>query len=606
MMRNFRIKVLYLFVIVVFTIMGLRLLHLQVFDSRYKRESASNVMRYEILYPQRGEVFDRNGEYIVQSKESYDLIAIPIDVEAFDTLRMSTLIGVSKEKLVTEFNRAVRYSRRKPSVIIKQLTKEEKLRFDELNVPGFYTVYRTIRSYPQKIAGNLFGYVGEVNDRIIRNNSYYRSGDYIGMSGIEGAYESILRGTKGVKISMVDVHGVSKGSYADGVYDTLPEPGTSIICSIDADLQKFGEELLEGKIGSIVAIEPSTGEILMMVNTPTYDPDELVGRERGNNYMKLLENKRRPLFNRSVMAKYPPGSIFKIVNGLIGLQERVLTPDTKYKCLGLYPVGRGVKCHHHISPVNLDYAVRTSCNAYFCYVMRDIIDNNKYGSVKKGLDVWSRYVKSFGFGIDLNTDFGGELKGYVPNADYYNKYYDSRWNSLTVISLSIGQGELGCTPLQMANLAAIVANKGYYYTPHIISEIQGQDSIDSRFYKRHQTMVDEEHFSPIVEGMFDAVHKEQGTARVAYVPGLDLCGKTGTAENSRGKDHSTFMCFAPKDNPKIAISVYVENGGFGSRIAAPVASLITEKYLTDTISHSRLHLIDYVKNQEIDYSVYDE
>ena len=605
-MNNFRIKVLQIFIIVAFAIMGIRLLYLQVIDNRYKRESASNVMRYEMLYPPRGEVFDRNGQYIVQSKESYDLMAIPIDVEPFDTLKMATLIGVSREKLVKEFKKAVRYSRRRPSVIIKQLTKEEKLRLDELNIKGFYTIYRTIRSYPQKIAGNMLGYVGEVNDRIINNNNYYRSGDYIGMSGVESAYEEVLRGEKGVKINMVDVHGVSKGSYAEGAYDTLPKSGTSITCSIDAELQKFGEELLEGKIGSIVAIEPATGEILMMVNTPTYDPDELVGRQRGNNYMDLLNNKRRPLFNRAVMARYPPGSIFKIVNGLIGLQEGVLTPSTKYPCIGGYTVGRGVKCHNHISPVDLDYAVRTSCNAYFCYVMRDIIDNRKYGSVKKGLDVWSEYVKSFGFGVGLNSDFNGELKGYVPAADFYNKYYDGRWNSLTVISLSIGQGELGCTPLQMANLAAIIANRGHYFTPHVVSRIHDRDSIDTRFYEKHNTLVDDKHFNPIVQGMFDAVHKNQGTARVAYIPGLDVCGKTGTAQNPRGEDHSTFMCFAPKDNPKIAVSVYVENGGFGARIAAPVASLIVEKYLNDSISSSRLPLIEYVKGQKIDYSVYDE
>ena len=475
-----------------------------------------------------------------------------------------------------------------------------------MNVPGFYTIYRSLRSYPQKIAGNLFGYVGEVNDRIIKKNSYYRSGDYIGTSGIESAYESTLRGSKGVRISMVDVHGVSQGSYADGLYDTMPEVGTSIICSIDSELQKFGEELLRGKVGSIVAIEPSTGEIIMMVNTPTYDPDELVGRQRGNNYMKLLNNKRRPLFNRSVTGNYPPGSIFKIVNGLIGLQEKVLTPDIKYKCVGGYRVGRGVKCHHHVSPVNLDYAVRTSCNAYFCYVMRDIIDNDKYKNVGEGLDVWEKYVKSFGFGVDLDSDFSGESKGYVPSANYYNNYYNSRWNSLTVLSLSIGQGELGCTPLQMANLAAIVANKGHYYTPHIVREIQGRDSIHPRFYEKHRTMVDPVHFNPIVDGMHDAVHKKQGTANIAYVPGLNICGKTGTAENSRGEDHSTFMCFAPKRNPKIAVSVYVENGGFGARIAAPVASLIVEKYLTDSIRQDRLYLIDYIKEQEIDYSVYDE
>lgn len=598
-----RVKTLQIFVIVVFAIMIIRLFYIQVIDDSYKEKSSNNVIRNEVLYPPRGEVFDRNGHYLVRSKEAYDLMIIPRDVRPFDTLLMSRIVGVSVTKLRKEMEKAARYSSRKPSVLLSQLPKEAKIRLDELGFPGFYTVYRTVRSYPQNVAGNLLGYVGEVNDRIIEANPYYRRGDYIGMSGIEQAYEQELRGSKGVRLNLVDVHGISKGSYQNGIFDTLPTAGLSLTSSIDLELQALGEELLKGKVGSIVAIEPQTGEILIMASSPTYDPDELVGRQRGNNYMKLLRNKRQPLFNRAVSSRYPPGSTFKLVNGLIGLQEGVLKPEYKYPCHNGYTIGRGVKCHSHYSPVNLREAVQTSCNAYFCYVLRNIMDNPKYGNIKNAFAVWEEYVRSFGFGRKLDSDFTSEGNGYVPSADFYNKRYNNRWNSLTIISLAIGQGELGCTPLQMANLAATLANRGYYYIPHVIKEVQGRDSLDSRFYEKHYTKVDSKYFEPIVEGMYRAVHNEGGTARAANVAGIEACGKTGTAQNPHGKDHSTFLGFAPKDNPKIAISVYIENGGFGATIAVPIASLIMEKYLTDTIT--RPQMVEYVKNMQIYYPHYD-
>lgn len=597
-----RVKYLQFFVIVVFVIIALRLFYIQVIDGSYKDSADNNVLRYEVQYPPRGEVYDRRGEFLVQSKEAYDLVAVPRDVKPFDTLLLSSIIGVPTEQIRKELHKASNFSRRRPSVLFKQLPKAVKLRFEERSFPGFYTVYRTVRSYPRKIGGNLLGYVGEVNDRMIENDPYYRSGDFIGMSGVEQAYEDVLRGNKGVKIKMVDVHGISKGSFKDGIYDTLPTPGQAITCTIDGRLQALGEELLNGKVGSIVAIEPSTGEILVMASSPTYDPDELVGRERGNNYMKLLNNKRKPLFNRAVMSGYPPGSTFKLVNGLIGLQEGVLQSNYLYPCSMGYNIGRGVKCHAHPSPIDLTSAVQMSCNAYFCYVFRNVIDNRKYGGVKNGFQVWNDYVHSFGYGQKLNSDFTGELNGNVPSVKFYNDRYRGSWNSLTVVSLSIGQGELGCTPLQMANLVATVANRGYYYIPHVVNKIAGRDSLDRRFYERHTTMVDSKHFDPIVEGMYRAVHNPGGTARVAYVEGLEICGKTGTAQNPHGADHSTFMCFAPRENPKIAVSVYIEHGRFGATIAAPIASLITELYLTDTIK--RQNLVDHVKNMEISYPYY--
>lgn len=598
-----RVKTLQISVVAVAIVLLLRLFYIQVIDDSYKSNAANNVLRYTVQYPPRGEVYDRNGRFLVQSKEAYDLMAIPREIRPFDTAAMSRILGVSVEQIRKELRKASNFSRRRASVIFKQLPKEVKLRFEEHGFPGFFTVYRTVRSYPTKMAGNLLGYVGEVNDRILERNPYYRSGDYIGMSGIEQAYEEVLRGEKGVKIEMVDVHGIPKGSYANGIYDTLPSPGVAITCTIDGRLQAFAEELMQGKVGSVVAIEPATGEILVMASSPTYDPDELVGRERGNNYMKLLDDPRRPLFNRAVMSSYPPGSTFKVVQGLIGLQEGVLVPEQTYPCHGGYPYGRGMACHEHYSPLDLEGAIQNSCNAYFCYVFRNVIENKKYGDIDEGFDLWADYVHSFGYGRKLGSDFTGELNGNVPEAAFYDKAYRGRWNGLTVISLSIGQGELGCTPLQMANMVATVANRGHYRIPHVVKRIHDRDSIDARFYEDHHTKVDARHFDPIVEGMYKAVN-EGGTGRIAMVPGLDICGKTGTAQNPHGADHSTFFCFAPRNDPKIAVSVYVENGRFGATIAAPIASLLTELYLTDTIT--RPALVDYVKNMQIAYPYYEK
>ncbi len=603
-MSGGRTKILSIAVLGVFAALVLQLFNIQVLDGGYKDKAANNVLRYRVQYPPRGEIYDRRGEFLVQSKESYDLMAVPMEVGPFDTALLASITGVPAEYIAEQMRKASQFSRRRPSAIIKQMTKEMKLRFEERSFPGFYTEYRTVRSYPRKIAGNLLGDVGEVGERQIESDPYYRSGDYAGLSGIELSYEEVLRGRKGVKVTVVDVHGVPKGAYRDGMYDSMATPGLSITCTIDARIQALGEELMAGKVGGIVAIEPATGEVLVMVSSPTYDPDELVGRERGRNYGKLLDDRRKPLYNRAVKSPYPPGSTFKLINGLIGQQEGVLTPSSAYPCHMGYAYGnRKLGCHNHASPLNLPQAVQNSCNAYFCYVFRNIIDNRKYGGVRAGYAVWEDYVRSFGFGRKLESDFIDENAGRVPTAEHYTKMYRGSWNSLTVISLSIGQGEIGATPLQMANLAATVANRGFYYPPHVVQKIQGRDSLDAHFYKRHTTMVESRYFDPIVQGMFDAVHKDGGTARVACVPGLDICGKTGTAQNPHGADHSTFLCFAPRDNPRIAVSVYVENGGFGATVAAPIASLIIEKYLTDTIT--RPELVERVKGMHLYYPAYD-
>ena len=593
-----RRMILRFIVLLIFGVIACRIGYIQLIDTRYKSMAAGNVLNYEVQYAPRGEVVDRRGEFLVQSMECYDLMVIYRDLpkEGFDTTLLCSLIDLREERMVQKLKDA-RMSPRAPVLVTNFVSKEAKLRFDEHNFQGFHTVQRNARQYPRKIGGNLLGNLGEVSENDIkRSEGEYRAGDYIGKSGLERAYEHYLRGDDGVNVFERDAHGAIKGSYMEGMYDTLPVPGLRITSTIDARLQAFAEELMEGKVGAVVAIEPSTGEILMMVSSPTFDPDDMVGRQRGNNYMKMLGDKYRPMFNRAVQSRYPPGSTFKLVQGLIGMQEGTLRPENAYPCnMGYHWGNVKMGCHAHPSPLDLRAAVAQSCNAYFCYVFRNIIENRKFKNVKEGLDVWVDYVKSFGFGRKLDSDFLDEQEGYVPTSERYDRVYRGSWNGHTVLSLSIGQGELGCTPLQMANLAAIVANRGYYYIPHIVKAIEGQDSIDRRFYERQYTKVEAKHFEPIVEGMWRGVNiPGAGTSSRAYLPGWDVCGKTGTAQNPNGTDHSTFLSFAPKDNPKIAISVYVEHGGFGASAALPIASLLEELYLTDTIT--RPEMIQQIKN----------
>ena len=583
-----------------------RLFYVQIIEDKYDDMATANIIRRpEIEYPMRGEVLDRNGEYLVRNRVCYDVMVVTSNIpkSGFDTLRLAHILEITPERLASQLKKA-RRAPRAPFLITGYLSQEAQLIFDEGNFEGFYTRFRTAREYPRKIGGNLLGYVSEVTEEQVKKWEYYKPGDYIGVGGVESAYETLLRGEKGVSYRIYDTHGALKGSYFDGELDVLPVKGSQLVSTIDGRLQEFAEELMVGKVGAVVAIEPSTGEILVMVSSPTYNPDLMVGRQRNNNYAAMLHDQRNPQFNRAVKAKYPPGSTFKLVQGLIGLQEGVLRPSDRHPCsMGYSYGGRKMKCHEHRSPVDLRDAVATSCNAYFCYVFKDIITNPKYGSVRSGVERWNEYVESFGFGRKLDSDFYGEGKGFVPTPEYYDRKYNGRWNYGSVLSCAIGQGEMGCTPLQMANLAAIVANRGYYYPPHIIKHIEGQDSIDARFYERHYTLVDSINFVPIVEGMWRSVNV-WGTSGGARLEGWNVCGKTGTAENPNGKDHSTFLSFAPKDNPRIAISVYVEHGGFGSAIAVPIASLIEELYLTDTIT--RPQLIERVKEFTPNYAYYEK
>jgi penicillin-binding protein 2 len=582
-------------IISIFVLVGLifliRLFFLQVVDTTYKEFATSNVLRKVVQYPARGLVYDRNGELLVYNKAAYDLLVTPREVKEFDTLRFCGLLDITIDEFRLRLKEARDYSPFKPSVIVKQISPEKYAVLQEqlYKVRGFYVQSRTLREYPRPMAAHLLGYVGEVTRDMIDANPYYQSGDYIGISGIERAYENELRGKKGMKYYMVDVHNRIQGSYLHGEADTTAQIGKNLISSIDADLQEYAELLLKNKRGSVVAIEPSTGEILVFANTPDYNPNLLVGRQRGANYMELVANPVKPLYNRALMAQYPPGSTFKMANALVALQEGVITPKTQYYCAhGYYSGSFRVGCHHDQS-FDLVPSISRSCNTYYVYIFRAILENRKYRDIREAYNAWREYMLNLGFGRTLETDFVHELKGLVPTSDYYERFVfrGSRWRALPIVSLSIGQGELGITPLQLANHAATLANRGHYYIPHMVKEIEGYE-IHPRFTQPVFAGIDRQHYDLVIDGMEQAM--ESGTGAMSRIPGISVCGKTGTAQNPHGADHSVFMAFAPRDNPQIAISVYIENGIWGSTYAAPIASLIVEKYLNDSISPNRAWL----------------
>lgn len=577
-------------VILIFII---RLFSIQVIDDSFKTSSENNVIRKQTDYPRRGLIYDRNKELIVYNEAAYDLMITPKQATFLDTALICSLLEIDSLNLIKRIEKARNYSMYKASVLMKQISVETytKLQENMFLMPGFFVQTRTLRKYPYSTASHLLGYVGEVNQRIVKSNPYYKEGDYIGVSGIEKAYEDKLRGQKGVKLLLKDVHNNIKGSFNDGKFDIKSKPGKDLQSSIDIFLQNYGESLMKNKRGSIVALEPSTGEILCLVSSPNYDPNILVGRKRSENYLILNEDTiNKPLFNRASLAQYPPGSTFKLINALIGLQEKVIYSGSKFNCDEGYVYGeekRKMKCHPHRSPLNLIESISNSCNAYFCNVYRAIIE--KYPNTYEGYNVWRNYVTSFGLGNWLNNDLPTGQKGFVPTPNFYDRIYGkNRWKSLTNLSLSIGQDALLTTPIQMANMTAAIANRGYYYTPHIVKSIEN-DSIDDRFRKPISTMVDSSLFEIVIKGMQEVVEDEElGTSNIAKMENFTVCGKTGTAQNPHGEDHSIFIGFAPKDNPKIALAVYVENGGWGSTWAVPIASLMIEKYLNDTIERDWL------------------
>ena len=577
----------------------IKLFRIQIVEDTYRLSAESNVLRQVIQYPARGLIYDRNRKLIVFNQAAYDLMVIPAQVLEHDTATLCSILGITRESYSERMKAAVSYSRRAPSVFLKQISAEDYARLQEklYMFPGFYVQTRTLRKYSRPIAAHILGYVSEVDENIIRKNSYYKPGDYIGTTGIEEAYEKDLRGNKGVTLYLVDVLSRIKGSYADGRLDTIAVQGKDIISTIDIDLQEYAEHLMQNKSGSIVAIEPSTGEVLTLVSSPDYDPSLLVGRVRSDNFRMLQNDTLNPLFNRAIMASYPPGSTFKPMIGLIGLQEGVLSREYEYFCSGgYYAPGVHVGCHH-FQFFNLPDAISTSCNTYFCNAFRMIIENGNYSSTEEAYSKWRSYLTSFGFGSKLGIELNNELQGFVPEPSYYDRYYGrGRWKALTILSLGIGQGELGTTPLQMANMVSTIANKGYYITPHLVRAV-GNDStgFNPGLLERHETGIDTSYFSIITEGMEGAVGDVPGaTASWVAIRGIRIAGKTGTAQNPHGPDHSIFVAFAPADDPKIAISVYVENAGFGSTFAAPVASLIIEKYLKGKIENQ--YLEDYVLN----------
>lgn len=606
-MRNFdnekRKYVLGGIVLAVLLVYVAQLFNLQILSDEYKDKADSNAFYKKTIYPARGLMYDRKGRLLVYNQPAYDITFIPREIRKVDTLDLCNTLGITVDDFNDRMKRLRRsrgYSSYTEQVFMSRLSAEEFAKFQEkmYRFPGFYVQKRSIRQYAYGAAGALFGDIGEVSQKKIDSDPYYTRGDYIGTQGLEASYETVLRGKKGTEMLLRDAYGRIQGNYLNGAHDTLPTAGKDLTLGLDIKLQALGEELMKDKIGSIVAIEPSTGEILCMVSAPTYDPRLLVGRQRGENHKKLSQDKRKPLMNRAIMGTYPPGSTFKTSQALTFLQEGIITPETNFPCSGGFRFNKfKLGCHAHPSPLPLAPAIATSCNAYFCWGLVRMFSSNKYSGTAEAMNRWRDYMVSMGFGYRLGIDLPGEARGMIPNADYYTKHYGKYWNAVTVISISIGQGEVTLTPLQIANLCATIANRGTYIAPHLVSSIKG-DTIASKYKRKNTTMAESNAYEEIVEGMRQAVLN--GTCRGANIPGIEVCGKTGTAQN-RGKDHSAFIGFAPKENPKIAVAVYVENGGFGAAFGVPIGALLMEKYLNDTLSTESKAKAEYIKNRVIYY-----
>lgn len=584
-------------IIVTSVILLARLFYLQIIDDTLKIKSENNAIKIKYDFPERGYIYDRNGKLLVANQPSYDIMVVPNEVKEIDTLEFCRILQITKPEFLEKIAKAKVYSPRLPSLFLPQLNKMEFAGFQEKirKYTGFYIQKRSLREYQTKSGANVFGFITQVNDAIIAKKPYYKSGDLIGMQGVEEAYEEILRGVKGVKYILKDKHNSEIGSYKEGKFDTIAKQGRDLTLSIDGDLQKYGEELMINKRGGIVAIEPSTGEILALVTAPSYDPALLVGRQRSKNYTKLYNDSiAKPLYDRGLLGEFPPGSPFKILTGLVGLQEGVIDEETSFSCGPGFYYGRGafMRCHCPGGNIKLHFGIYKSCNTYFANTYKKTIE--KYKKPKDGVDAWSNHLKSFGLGSFMGYDLPTGRKGHIPSSKFYEHFYpNGGWRSTTIISNSIGQGEVSMTPIQLANMMATIANKGYYYTPHIIKNIKGK-KIDSKYTTKHVTTIARKYYEPVINGLFDVYNK--GTAYGLGVDGLEICGKTGTAENFakiNGKrvqleDHSEFVAFAPRIQPKIAIAVIVENGHFGNTWAGPIATLMIEKYLNKKITRKDL------------------
>lgn len=588
-----------------------RLFVLQIMSDDYKKHADSNAFLKKIQYPSRGVIYDRTDKLLVYNQPAYDITVVMKEITSLDTLDLCRTLQITPEFLKKRFrdlkNRNLNpgYSPYTNQVFLTQLSAEECGVFQEkqFKFPGFYIQRRTIRQYNYNAGAHILGDIAEVSKSEMEEDEYYAPGDFIGKLGVERFYEKQLRGEKGVEVLLRDAHGRIQGNYMDGAFDKASVPGKNLTLSLDIELQMLGERLLEGKIGSIVAIEPSTGEVLCLVSSPTYDPRLMVGRNRGKNHLEMARNPWKPLLNRAIMGTYPPGSTFKTTQALTFLQEGIITTGTSYSCVGGFSYkGLHVGCHGHPSPLSLIPAIATSCNGYFCWGLYHMIGaRQKYGSVQKAMNTWRDYMVSMGFGYTLGIDLPGEKRGMIPNAAYYDKAYRGAWNGLTIISISIGQGEVTATPLQIANLGATIANRGYFITPHVVKQIEGEP-LSSEYTERRYTKVDKNHYDEVVEGMRNAVLG--GTCRAANLPDVEVCGKTGTAQN-HGKDHSAFMGFAPMNNPKIAVAVYVENGGWGATYGVPIGKLMIEKYLKGKLSPEDEALATDIQQRRIEYGIHE-
>lgn len=601
------------FLVVIALIFAYRLYDLQINDSRYKQSADSNAFLKKTIYPSRGLMYDRNGELVVFNQPAYDVMLVPRDVTDFDTLDFCNTLHITPDDLQKRFDnmrdkrKNPGYSSYTPQVLITHLSAQDYGRLQEklYRFPGFFIQKRILRQYNHLAAANVLGNIREVNATDVENDPYYQAGDYTGDLGVERSYERYLRGEKGVEILIRDARGRIQGRYENGAHDVSPVSGRDLRLSLDIRLQEYAESLMVGKRGAVVAIEPETGEILCMVSSPTYDPTLLVGRQRGKNYRALVNDDRKPLFDRALMAAYPPGSTFKPTQGLILLQEGIITTGTSFPCHRGYVSGRlRVGCHPHGSPLPLKPALQTSCNAFFCYGFRAMIDKrSKYGSSAQAFEVWKKHLVSMGYGYKLGVDLPGESRGFIPNDKFYNKFYgEGHWSANTIISVSIGQGEILATPLQIANLCATVANRGWFITPHVVKAI-ADTVMPAEYRTRRVPTIDRHWYDEVAEGMRMAV--TGGTCRRAAFGDVAVAGKTGTAQNPHGKDHSAFIGFAPYDKPKIAVCAYIENAGFGATYGVPIGSLVMEKYLTGAISEPRKYLETQMMQAHLHYSPND-
>ena len=599
-------------IILATSLLVIRIFYLQIVDDTLKLKSENNAIKKKYEYPERGYIYDRKGKLLVANQASYDIMVIPRELKNIDTLEFCQLLNITKEDFIKNIEKAKIYSPRLPSVFLSQLNKSEFAAFQEKirKYEGFYFQKRSLRDYEVSFGANIFGFITQVNEKLVAKNPYYNSGDLIGKQGVEESYEDLLRGIKGVKYIQKDKYNREIGSYKDGKYDTIAVQGEDINLTIDAEIQKYGEELMVNKRGGIVAIEPKTGEILALITAPSYDPGLLVGRQRSKNYTQLYHDSiAKPTYDRALLAEYAPGSPFKILTGLIALQEGVIDENTTVFCnRGFsYARGRFMGCHCHGGALQLHRGIFESCNSYFATAYMKTI--NKYSKPAQAVDIWSKHAKSFGLGQFMGYDLPTGRRGNIPDSKTYKRVYpNGGWRSTTVVSNSIGQGEILMTPIQLANMMATIANEGYYYTPHIIKRIEGH-KIDKKFTTKHVTTIDKKYFKPIISGLFDVYNL--GTARSLRVEGIDICGKTGTSENFAKiggkkvqlKDHSIFVAFAPKDNPKIAIAVMVENGGYGATIAGPIASLMIEKYLRQKITRIDLEKRILATSLQSEYAI---